>query len=88
LPDKVEILNKLWEVSMSDGHLHRPESMMRARITMELQVSEADISRRRSDGRNLVTPNKVRCRAQSAICGRVPEHSIEEWRNRGATCSW
>jgi uncharacterized tellurite resistance protein B-like protein len=47
MPDKFENLTKPWEASMSDGQLHRLESMMRARVARELQLSEADIARAR-----------------------------------------
>ncbi len=45
MQDKVEILTKLWEVAMSDGQLHRLESMMLTRVAKELQIPEAEVAR-------------------------------------------
>ena len=45
MQDKVEILTKLWEVAMSDGQLHRLESMMLNRVAKELEIPEADVAR-------------------------------------------
>ena len=47
MQEKVDILTKLWEVAMSDGQLHRLESMMLTRVAKELQISEADIAKAR-----------------------------------------
>lgn len=47
MQEKVEILAKLWEVAMSDGQLHRLESMMLERVARELHISEADVARAR-----------------------------------------
>lgn len=47
MQEKVEILTKLWEVAMSDGQLHRLESMMLDRVASELHISEADVARAR-----------------------------------------
>jgi uncharacterized tellurite resistance protein B-like protein len=47
MQDKVEILAKLWEVAMSDGQLHRLESMMLDRVAKELEIPQADVARAR-----------------------------------------
>lgn len=45
MPEKVEILGKLWEVAMADGQLHRLEAMLLDRVAKELHISEADAAR-------------------------------------------
>lgn len=45
MAEKVEILDKLWEVAMADGQLHRLEAMMLDRVAKELKITEADAAR-------------------------------------------
>ena len=45
MDDRKEILAKLWEVALADGHLHRLEKMMLDRVAKELQIPEADATR-------------------------------------------
>jgi uncharacterized tellurite resistance protein B-like protein len=47
MQEKIDILTKLWEVAMSDGHLHRLESMMLTRVAKELQIPEAEVAKAR-----------------------------------------
>ena len=43
--EKLEIMAKLWEVAMSDGQLHRLESLMLIRVAKELQITDAEVAK-------------------------------------------
>jgi len=41
LDERIAILEKLWEIAMSDGQLHRLEAMMLERVAEELDIPQA-----------------------------------------------
>jgi len=47
MPEKIEILAKLWEVAMADGQLHRLETLMLEGVAKELQIPEAEVEKAR-----------------------------------------
>lgn len=40
LDERIAILEKLWEIAVSDGQLHRLEAMMLARVAEELDIPQ------------------------------------------------
>jgi uncharacterized tellurite resistance protein B-like protein len=42
MPERIEIVKKLWEVAYADGQLHRFEAMMIDRVANELELTAAD----------------------------------------------
>ena len=42
MPERIEIVKKLWEVAYADGQLHRLEAMMIDRVAVELELNATD----------------------------------------------
>lgn len=53
MPDRVEIVAKLWEVALADGQLHRLEGMMIDRVVKALELSTADAAQAKARARTL-----------------------------------
>lgn len=45
MAERVDVLEKLWEIAMSDGQLHNLESMMLNRVAEELEIPLAERER-------------------------------------------
>lgn len=49
MPDRIDIVQHLWDVALADGQLHRMETLMIDRVATELGLSDRDAAKAKAD---------------------------------------